>query len=384
MDLSDIPPAPQPAPSGTSGLPGPHALVAQLGGEVAGVLSGALERVHALAASGRIDRASLSALREEIETARRAGIAAQQLARLAAGDVALARERADLAALLHEALRQRVREVESRGLELRQVVAAARVLGDATLLFSLLQTLLDWSFEHTVSRIDLTLALREWPQQAQLACSFAHRPPDEVDAGQALPEARPQAALDTMTWRLLEQTAAVLGLPLERHDTDGRCELRIDFPDTLAPRLDLLADAGAVAGAAGAQDLAGHHVVVLATRREARNLVRQALRPLGLRLDFVDSVEELGELCAESPPQAIVHEATLAGDRFERLRAGLLATAPAPGFVRIAEDGRGFSIVHVGGRPCASVARDDLLDALPEALRFELARRAAAPLPAAA
>lgn len=377
MDLSDIPCAPQPA--GTSGLRDPHALVGQLGAEVAGVLSGALERVVALAASGRIDRTGLAALREEIETARRAGIAAQQLARLAAGGVTITRERVDLAALLHEALRQRAREIESRGLELRQVVAPARVLGDATLLFSLLQTLLDWSFEHTVSRIDLTLALREWPQQARLACSFAHRPPDELDAA-ALPEARPQAALDSMTWRLLEQTAAVLGLPLARHDTAGRCELRIDFPDTLAPRLDLLEEGTA----AGGPDLAGCHVVVLATRRETRNLVRQALRPLDLRLDFVESVEELGALCAEALPQAVLHEAALAGDRFERLRATLLARQPAPGFVRIAEDGRGFAVVQVGGRPCASVARDDLLEALPEALRFELARRAAAPLPAAA
>jgi hypothetical protein len=378
MDLSDIPCAPRPA--GASGLRDPHALVGQLGAEVAGVLSGALERVVALAASGRIDRAGLAALREEIEAARRAGIAAQQLARLAAGGVTLTRERVDLSALLHEALRQRAREIESRGLELRQVVAPARVLGDATLLFSLLQTLLDWSFEHTVSRIDLTLALREWPRQARLACNFAHRPPDEVGVA-ALPERRPQAALDSMSWRLLEQTAAVLGLPLERHDTDGRSELRVDFPDTLAPRLDLLKDAGA---AARVPDLAGHHVVVLATRRETRNLVRQALRPLDLGLDFVASVEELGELCAEALPQAVLHEAALAGDRFERLRATLLARQPAPGFVRIAEDGRGFAVVQVGGRPCASVARDDLLQALPEALRFELARRAAAPLPAAA
>ncbi|MBX3599597.1 MAG: hypothetical protein KF863_03155 [Rubrivivax sp.] len=384
MDLSDLPQAPLPAPAGVSALRGPHALVAQLGSEVAGLLSGALDRVVALAASGRIDRAGLAALRAEIEAARRAGIAAQQLARLAGGDVALARERVDLAALLHEALRQRAREVELRGLELRQVVAAAQVLGDATLLFSLLQTLLDWSFEHTVSRIDLTLALREWPQQARLSCSFAHRAPDEVASTQALPDACPQASLDTMSWRLLEQTAVVLGLPLARHDTDGRCELRLDFPDTLAPRLDLLDDAAAPAGAPGPQDLAGHHVAVLATRRETRNLVRQALRPLGLRLDFVDTVEALGELCAETLPQAVVHEAALAGDRFERLRAALQAAQPAPGFVRIAEDGRGFAVVQVGGRPCASVARDDLLEALPEALRFELARRAAAPLPAAA
>ncbi len=45
-------------------------LVAQLSVEIAAPLTAALERVHALASTGRIDRASLRALREEIVQAR--------------------------------------------------------------------------------------------------------------------------------------------------------------------------------------------------------------------------------------------------------------------------------------------------------------------------
>ena len=49
-------------------------LVAQISVEIAGPLTAALERVHALTSTGRIDRHSLRALREEVERAREAGM----------------------------------------------------------------------------------------------------------------------------------------------------------------------------------------------------------------------------------------------------------------------------------------------------------------------
>lgn len=144
-----------------------NALVAQLGGEVARVLSSALERVTTLAATGRIDRASLRLLRDEIDRARRAAIMGQQTSRIASGRVRPARERIDLTALLLESLRQRSREIESRGIEVRQLFAPAEVMSDSTLLFSLLQSVLDWGFEHAVSRIELKLDIKSWPANAR-------------------------------------------------------------------------------------------------------------------------------------------------------------------------------------------------------------------------
>ena len=152
MDLRDLPAAPPPGRRVAEPLD-PQALVAQLGSEVATHLSSALERVTTLTATGKIDRAGLRALREEIDRARRAGIMGQQVVRLGNGRVQLANERLDLTSLLREALRQRGREIDARGIEVRQVFAAAEVMSDTTLLFSLLQTTLDWSFEHAVSLI---------------------------------------------------------------------------------------------------------------------------------------------------------------------------------------------------------------------------------------
>ena len=120
--------------------------------------------------------------------------------------------------------------------------------------------------------------------------------------------------------------------------------------------------------------LAGSHVLVLAARREVRNVIRQALRPMGLMVDFVTSVEEAQQLSADGLPHAVIYEASLAGDHFERLRNEMLAEVPTLVFVRIAEQGKAFELLNLGGRQFASVGRDAIMSALPEALTFELSR----------
>lgn len=124
-----------------------QALLALLGNEVAVALTDAAERVTALATTGRISRAGLRVLRDEIDRARRAVLKGQQVARLASGRVRVSPERLDLTALLHESVRSRAREIHARGIELRQQLAPTEVRTDATLLPGLLAAVLDWSFE---------------------------------------------------------------------------------------------------------------------------------------------------------------------------------------------------------------------------------------------
>ena len=355
------------------------ALVAQLGGEVAATLSSALERVIEMAATGRIDRGGLRLLREEIDLARRAGIMGQQLVRLGSGQVQLAAERLDLTALLREALLQRGREIEARGIQVRQTLASAQVRCDATLLFSLLQTVIDWSFEHARSRIDLSIDIKAWPAHARLVSGFAHRPADEAEGVVGGASRIEEPALDTMSWRLLQQTAGALGLALERRDTPGRTEMTLEFPDTLPPSLlgfTLSNEDEPPQHVRNEFPLAGRHVIVLAARREVRNTVREALRNMGLVVDFVTSVQQAQELVREAMPHALVYEGSLGGDAFERLRTELLAEAPKLALICIAEQGRAFEVLNVGGRQVASVGRDAVVESLPAALLFELTRSA--------
>ncbi len=189
MDLSD---AAHTAAAVRSALPtwrcDAGALAGRLGLEVAAPLSAALERVLALSASGTIDRHGLSALRDEIERARRVGIMGQQLGRLAAGPVQQQPEPLDLAQMLCQAMLHRRADTGARDIGIRQLRRPAIVSADATLLYALLQTLLDWCFEHSRSRIEFHVELRHWPVQARLLCSFAWREPDAVDPAAAADE----------------------------------------------------------------------------------------------------------------------------------------------------------------------------------------------------
>lgn len=343
-------------------------LVGQLGSEAAAPLTAALERVNQLTATGRIDRPSLRALRDELERARRVAMLGQQLARFAAG-VRQNPERLNLAQLLRQAVAQRGRETEARGIQFRQVLKAADVVVDPSLLFALLNAVLDWSFAHARSPIEFRLDHRSWPAHARLACRFSHRPPDEVGGG--------AAALDSLPWRLAQQIAWAMGVAIERHDDASQTALVLEFPSTVGEGFDAVTaveyDPDAVASAV-ARPLAGSQVLVLAARAEIRARVREAVRHMDLMVDFVTSVEEARDFCREGLPHALVYESSLAGDRFEALHAELLHDAPTLAFIELGEEGDAFAVSGFGGSEVAHVGREAIATGLPSALVFELSR----------
>lgn len=355
----------------------PIDLVAQVGSEVAAALTLALERVNALTLTGRIDRAGLRSLRDEIERARRAGLLGQQVSRFASGRLRLSEERVDLTATLRQAISQRSREMASRGIEVHQVLEAADVATDPSLLFALLQGVLDWAFEHAVSAIDLGVELKTWPAEAQLICGFHHCPPDRVSTSAA---ATVVASLNSMSWRLIEVCARTMGLRLERRDAPDRTQVSLTFPKTLLNAevvdtlLDLQLDPQPPAIGANSKPLAGSHVLVLSTRREVRAIVRDIVRPMGLMLDYVGSVDEAREFCAGGMPHVIVFEGSVGGGAMRRLMGELLGDTPSLAFIEIGDQGRPFEVTNIAGREVSRVALSALTEALPKALMFELAR----------
>ena len=346
-------------------------LLAQLGREVAAPIDSALERVNAFAASGRIDRAGLRALRDELECARRVGLSAQQISRVASGRVRQRPERLNLTKLLHDALAQRGRETAARGIAVRQRLKPAQVLADASLCAALLQTVLDWSFEQARSHIEFEIDVTDWPERARLACRFAYIPPDELPT-----KAAHAARLETVTWQLLQRLAQALGLELRRTDHDGATQLVLEFPRTVGEGLTLLDlhEPAHDAGAANSQPMVGRHVLVIASRRETRNVVRETLRPMGLMVDYVASIDEAREFCSGGLPHAIVFEAALAGATLRALRASWQREVPSLAYIEIAEHGRSLEVSDVGGQRTAHVGRDVLASGLASALVCELAR----------
>ncbi len=351
-----------------------HALLGQLGSEVASALSAALERVNALATTGKIGRKGLRELREYIELARRTGIMGQQVNRLAAGRVLQNIERVDLTATLREALLQHRRQIESLGFEVHQLLGPAQVMADPTLMFTLIETLLEWSFEHACSAIDLRIDLNGWPVFARLSCGFRFLTDEQVEQSVMNLSG---SSLQTMSWRLLQQAARTMELPISLEEGGAQARAVIEFPRTVNDPSETTAlrdRADAQRQGLNSKPLAGSHLLVLAARRETRSLVRDAIRHMALMVDNVTTIEEAREFCSGGMPHAILHESALGGERFEKLRAELLVDMPHLAFIELTEDGQGMETRKVGNRQFTCVSRNAIIESLPAALIFELSR----------
>lgn len=352
-----------------------HELVSEIGAEIAGPLTAALERIHSLTTTGCIDRASLKALREEVEQARHAGMIGQQLSRLATGRLRQSHERLQLATTFKSVLAHRNRETLARGIVLKPVLKSAEVIVDASLLFSLFNTTLDWALANARSQIEFTIDIMSWPAHARLTCHFTHRPADEAlvpGTADVLPP-----GLNALTWRMLEQTAATMGLPVQRTDKAGSTTLTLEFPRTAHDEMEGVStmefDDG-FAPSTNSKPLAGNHVLVVSSRREMRALIRDALKNMGLVIDFVNSVDDASDFCRDGLPHAIVIEAIQNGERFGKFRDEIVAEVPDFAFIEIIEEGNTFEMSGFSGSRMARVGRDVIANSLPSALMFELSK----------
>jgi hypothetical protein len=378
MDMSEIAlnpsPGSQPSPSKQDDSSERwHALVSEVGAEIATPLTSALERIHALIATGKIDRAGLRALRDEVEQARQSAMIGQQLSRFASGRLRQSHERLQLAQTLKGVLAHRQRETQARGIVLKPALKPAEVIVDASLLFSLMNTTLDWALANARSQIEFTIDLKTWPVHARMICRFAHRPADEPGA----PDAATPPGLDALTWRLIEQTAWTMGLPLERKDEGGTTVLTIEFPRTASDEMEGVStmeiDEG-FAPSTNSKPLAGSSVLVISNRREVRVQIRDALRNMGLIVDFVNTVDEAVAFCRDGLPHAVIIESIQRGERFAQFREEVIAELPDFVFIEIIEEGNVFEMSGFSGSSIARVGRDVIASSLPSALMFELSK----------
>jgi len=346
------------------------ALVSQIGAEIAAPLTAALERINTLTSTGRIDRQGLRDLRLEVEAARQAGMIGQQLTRFASGRLRQSHERLQLAEVVNGVLAHRGRETQARGIVLKPSLKSAEVIVDASLLFSLLNSMFDWSLANAHSQIELAIDIKQWPAHARLRCRFANRPADTLDS--AAPH-----GLDSLSWRLLEQTAWTMGLVVERNDDGGVTTLLIEFPRTVSSEIEgvsALEINDGFAPSSNSQPLAGSHVLVVASRREMRLQIRDALRNMSLIVDFVNSVDEAVSFCRDGLPHAIIIESIQSGERFAAFREDITDEVPGFVFIEIIEEGSAFQMSGFDGPGMARVGRDVIASSLPSALIFELSK----------
>lgn len=364
-------PLPMPPPSATE-LARWQDLLSQVGRELAEPLTAALERVTTLTTTGRIDRHGLRALRQEIDRARQAGIWCQQIARLASGRIRQSHEHVHLTHTVQSVLAYRAREMHNRGLHLTQSLLPVEVQIDASMLFGLLNAMVDWWLDCAHEHIELRVDVRHWPVRAQLSSQFRLQAEDQPP----LTPDQVRARVNTMHWHLLDQTARTMGVTAERQTDGARLNLHLQFPGTIHRVLaeEAAEAASGFADSVNSKPLAGSHVLVLASRRDLRLLIRESLRDMGLVLDFVSSVREAAAFCKEGLPHAIVFEGNLRATSFDQLVNSIRREVPEFVFVELTEDGHSFDISSASHTGMARVGIEGLSNALPSALVYELAR----------
>jgi hypothetical protein len=342
-------------------------VVARLSAAVSVPLTQALDRVVMLASSGSIDRRGLSALRHEIDDARRAGLLGQQIARFADGGAQPGVERVDLGAVLAEVLSDHAAHAQPGAQGHAQAVSPASVMGDASLIHTLLQAAVAWSVANASSRIDWSVEVETWQPQARLTCRFAcattatgHEPGD---------------GLDSLDWLLLRYAAHLAGVSVARDLADPHCLLTLRFRHvvTEAPEVPEGAPARASPGVAPTHRalLTGCQLLVLASRREARQRVRDALRGHEVFIDYVPSVAAAEAYCDDGSPQVLLYESPFAGDALRALQARLGKLTPAVTMIELMPAGQGCETGTLGLR----VGAEGLAQTLPSVLLMALSQR---------
>jgi hypothetical protein len=364
------PPAPQPA------APTLGDVVARIGAEVSAPLTAALERVLALASTGRIDRLGLQALRLEIDSARQAGLRSQQIARLANGDVRQTMERLDLPQCLRAVLRGEAVHAYGEALALPPQPTRAEVLGDASLLHALLDAAASWSGALAKANVEWRIDVKPWPVRARVTCRFAHLPADHVGAHQAGGSAPQHASeLDTLDWLLLNYTAHIAGVLVQRHDSRSHCQLTLEFLNTVNGTLEGAAAVDLVASAeSGGQSIAGCQVLVLASQRGTRQRLREATKGQDLLIDHVSTVEDAEVYCQDGAPQVLLFESAFQGDALAGLLERLAQAAPGAVLVEILPAGQDCELRSAEGSPVTRLGIDALPHMLLPVLLMEMGR----------
>lgn len=377
LSMTSNPTAHTPASAPMPAAPTLGDVVARIGAEVAVPLTSALERVVALANSGRIDRHGLQALRQEIDGARRVGLRGQQIARLASGAVRQAVERLDLTQCLRSVLAGLAVHGNGAAIALPPPPTKAEVLGDASLLHAVLDAAADWSAGLARANVEWRIDVRPWPVRARVLCRFAHLPPDHLSAAATSGTAQRVPGLDTLDWLLLTYSAHIAGVVVLRQDSPTHTQLTLEFLNTVNGTLEGAAAVDLVASAEGGmRAITGCQLLVLAARRNTRQQVREALQGQDLLVDYVSTVADAAQFCQDGPPQVLLYESGIASDALAHLLVQLAQSAPGLVTVEVLPGGDECSLSTPGVNEATQLGLDALRQMLLPVLVLELSRAA--------
>jgi hypothetical protein len=306
-------------------------------------------------------------LRSSLAVARSVAMQSQQIARLAGGRLRQSHERLKLDVLLRDALHDRAKLFQKRGVELYQRFTPVEVIVDPGLLSSLIDAALDWATSMG-RRLVVTLEIKNWPEHGLLYLkaseSFAVGGEGRVDG-------------DTLGWYLLCEIARAMGVSVERAGGEGgETSVLLEFPRTVK-QLEGLTAVEVDTGGDSVNDsrpMAGHRLLVITGDDTLYAEVKLLARNLGLVVDFVPTTWQGVRFCELDTPHMVIIDERVRDHIFDELRADLKKTDPNYPFVEIAHKSNTLEIAGWMSDSITRLSRDALRSQLPSILSVELAK----------
>ena len=325
------------------------------------------------AASDQLDRlnrlepslvSGLGPLREAIERARQAGLAAQQVLRLHEDPPAQQREVLNLADVARAALTARSEWFKRRHVHVRQGLAQAQVVADSSTAYSLIDELLQWAGQLS-GDVVITVDKSQRSGRARLRVS-----------AWCDPATLPEGSWRSMRWVLWHQLARAMGAQaqMEMRNDHVRVTLSLAAPTEaqLSTAMDELNGQSSVSAV-----IQGCRVLIVSTLAQRRAQCLQALAGYGVLLDQADSMGQAMRVAEQHLPDALIYDAIVAGPAMEQLRDRISArSGTQPAVIEINEQvgATEFQASTIGTLSTGRVAAGALKQALGPALVFELCK----------
>jgi hypothetical protein len=336
-------------------------LMANLGEEMSVALADAASRLQDVIQQQPQAAAPLALVLERVEHAKRVAMIAQRFAHIRAAKHRAQPEQLSLREVVTQAIAQRAKWLQKRGVQARLGFTDASVYADAPALFSLTEELIGWAGGLAP---EINIAFDVVPPQR----SARLRVTAKTDTAKLDP-----AAWQNVGWFLWHQLAGTLGAKAELEVTQQALSVSVTFPPlpdpsetTLTKDLDEDHDIAAI--------VAGCRVMLIAPEMGTRQEAIKALEGLRLQVSNSWSVQAARENMGDILPHAVVYDSALDPGEVLQLRSDLGKNTKIA-YVELSNTtGPDFHVSSLGTLSTAHVSVHAIAQSLAPALVFELCK----------
>ena len=344
-------------------------LAGVIGSELSEPLAAMQYVLHAFTHARSISHSQITLLESSLQAARTVAMQSQQIARLAGGRLRQSHERLKLDELLRDALLQRTNIFRQRGVEIYQSLKPVEVIVDAGLLFSLIETAIDWAMS-VGHRLVVTLEMKNWPEHGMLLIKAS-----EAVGGGVSREGLPES--ETLIWYLFSEIAHAMGVSIDRVTSTNEVSVMVEFPRTVRRLEGLTAvevDTNDDSVNSESKPLAGHRVLLITDDKKLRFDTELVCRAMGLVVDAALNTSQGVRICERDVPHLVIIDQRVRDHIFDELREDLRRTDPNFPFIEIATESNTLEIAGWMSDSMTRLSRDTLSTQLSPILVMELAK----------